>query len=184
LTEQKKAQGETNNPVWHGKPSVGSYILIYGVLAIISILVLVTLEYFGSHASAAGGALFPYSIRSGGVVIPFPVEIATVVIIAILLAGKVIELAIIWATNTYDLMSDGIYINQGIINLQNTFVSSIAFSDARLIRNWILRIAGRGLIIIEANDGRRFYLKYVKNPLQVQSLIRSTLGHPTIRTER
>jgi hypothetical protein len=183
LSEDQK-KPEKAGVLWHGKPSIGSYVMIFGLGAIVAIVILVTLEYFASRSSAAARALFPYSVRSGAVLIPYPVEIATAVIVVVIFAIKVLQLAIIWATNTYGLMPDGLYVNQGIINLQNTFVSAIAFTDARLIRTWALRLAGRGLIIVEANDGRRFYLRYIKNPLDAQSIIRRTLSHPTVRTER
>lgn len=164
-----------SNAVWSGKPAVGSYIIIYGVVAMIIILVLVTAEYLSG--------LFPNSFTTGRVVVPYPVEIITTIIIALIFMAKVVQLAILWATNRYDLMPDGLYVNHGLINLENQFLAPMAFSDARLIRTLALRIVHRGLIIIDANDGRHFYLRYIKNPLEVQSLIRRTLAHPTVRTE-
>ena len=163
-----------DDPLWRGRPSVGSYILIYGIISLIVILALVTIEY-----SISSYGVFPNNI--GG--IQYPVELATAIIVIIFFAIKAIQLAIIWATSRYELMSDGLYVNQGVVNLESSFLSAMAFSDARLIRTWSLRIAKRGLIIVEANDGRRFFLNYVKDPMQVQSLIRSTLAHPTVRTE-
>ncbi len=182
-SENRRDVGRSDTPIWHGKPSVGSFVIIYGLIAIVSILILVTLEYILSLSSIAARYVFPPSVRSGGLLIPYPVEIATTIVILAFFAFKVIELVIVWATNRYDLMPDGLFVNRGIINLENTFLSPIAFSDARLVRTWSLRLAGRGLIIVEANDGRRFYLRYIKNPLEVQSLIRKNLAHPTIRTE-
>ncbi|MHB1909042.1 MAG: hypothetical protein ACYCQJ_09265 [Nitrososphaerales archaeon] len=164
-----------DDPLWRGRPSVGSYILIYGIITLIVILALVTIEY----SLSASYRVFPNNI--GGIL--YPLELATATILVILFAIKAIQLAVIWATNRYELMSDGLYVNQGIVNLESSFLSAMAFSDARLIRTWSLRMVKRGLIIVEANDGRRFFLNYVKDPLQVQSLIRSTLAHPTVRTE-
>lgn len=170
-------------PVWHGKPAVGSYIIVYGVFALIAITILVTLEYELSLSSGITGSIFPASVRLGGAVVPYPVEIATTVIIAIIFVVKVIQLAILWATNKYNLLSDGLYVSRGIVNLENSFLSPFAFSDARLIRTWSMRLLKRGLIIVDANDGRHFYLKYIKDPLQVQTLIRRTMAHPSVRTE-
>jgi hypothetical protein len=172
-----KPLARQSHAIWSGKPAVGSYIIIYGVLAMIIILVLVTAEYLSG--------LFPNSATTGkaGVVVPYPIEIGTTIIIALIFLAKLVQLAILWATNRYELMPDGLYVNHGIINLENQFLSPIAFSDARLIRTLALRIVHRGLIIIDANDGRHFYLRYIKNPLEVQSLIRRTLAHPTVKTE-
>ncbi len=173
----------TTRPVWHGKPSVGSYVIIYGLLALIAIVILVTLEYYAGLSSGAK-PIFPSSITISGIILPYPVELFTAIIIAVIFVIKLVQLAFIWATNTYDLLPDGLYVNQGLINLQNTLLSPMAFSDARLIRTWPMRLAGRGLIIVEANDGRRFYLRYIRNPLSVQAMIRSTLARPTVRTEK
>jgi hypothetical protein len=174
---------KSGGPIWHGKPAIGSYVIIYGLIAIVVILILVTLEYVLSTSSPIARSLMPPQARFGSTIVPYPVEILTTLAIVVVFLYKLIRLTIIWATNTYDLLPDGLYINHGLINLENTLVAPIAFSDARLIRTWILRLAARGLIIVEANDGRRFYLQYVKNPIQVQSLIRKTLARPTFRTE-
>jgi hypothetical protein len=183
MSNAKENEAKAEAPVWHGRPSVGAYVIVYGLFAIASIVILVTLEYAASITSPIARGLFPPSTRVGGGLIPYPIEIATTLIIVLLFTYKVVQLTIVWITNKYDLLPDGLYINRGIINLENTFVAPMAFSDARLVRTWLLRLAGRGLIIVEANDGRRFYLRYIENPLEVQSLIRKTLSHPTVRTE-
>jgi hypothetical protein len=59
----------------------------------------------------------------------------------------------------------------------------MAFSDARLFRNWAMRIVNRGLIIVDANDGRKFNLLLIENAVVVQDLIRRTLAHPVVRVE-
>jgi hypothetical protein len=164
LTDRKINQDRQSAPIWHGRPAVGSYVIIFGLMAIVATVILVTFEYAASSSSAIARALLPSSIKIGSTVVPYPFEIATSVIIVVIFLYKVLKLAIIRFTNTYDLLPDGLYINRGIINLENTLIAPVAFSDARLIRTFLLRIAGRGMIIVEANDGRRFYLKFVKNP--------------------
>ena len=174
---------KSETPVWLGRPAVGAYIIIYGVIALIVTVILSTIQYFLSTSSSAGRSIFPSAVHFGGTTIPYPAEIVTGVIIALIFVGKVTRLAILWATNRHQLMSDGLYASRGIITLENSFLAPMAFSDARLIRTLGLRIAGRGLIIVDANDCRHFYLQYVKNPLEVQGIIRRTLAHPTVRTE-
>jgi hypothetical protein len=180
--ENNEGQRKSEPPVWKGRPAVGAYIIIYGVIALVIALILITAEYFMSTSFGVGHSIFPYAALFGGVTIPYPVEVVTAVIIALIFAAEVIGLAIVWATNRYELVPDGLYVNRGIVNLENSFLAPMAFSDARLIRTLGLRIAGRGLIIVDANDGRHFYLRYVKSPLDVQELIRRTLAHPTVRT--
>jgi hypothetical protein len=181
MSKKASDQNKLDAAIWHGKPSIGSYIIIYGLFTIVLILILVTIEYVLSTSSSARNFL-PASARFGEIVMPDPVEIITTIIILLFFVYKLIELVIVWATNSYDLLPDGMYFNHGIINLENTFVSPIAFSDARLIRTLPLRLAARGLIIVEANDGRHLYLRYIKDPVEVQTLIRKTLAHPTVKT--
>jgi hypothetical protein len=181
--KENEEQRKRGTPVWVGRPAVGAYIIIYGVVALVIIVILITIEYLLLKSSSAGRSIFPSATHYGSMTIPYPAEIVTTVVIALILTAKVIQLAILWATNRYELLPDGLYVNRGIVTLENSFLAPMAFSDARLIRTLGLRIAGRGLIIIDANDGRHFYLQYVKNPIEVQGLIRGTLAHPTVRTE-
>ncbi len=166
-------------PVWTGRPSIGPYVAFRAILALIAIVILVSLEYVFSKMKIYGHSLF--SAKWHG--IPYPGEIATVVIIGIILLVSVLGLIRIWATNRYELYNDGIYLNRGIVNLENAYLAPMAFSDARLYRSWEMRIVKRGQIIVEANDGRKFYLHIIKDPVRVQYLIRETLGHPTVRTQ-
>ncbi len=71
-----------------------------------------------------------------------------------------------------------------MVSLEDDFVSAVAFSDARLIRTLEMRIVGRAKIIIEANDERRFEMDMIKDALRVQSLIRRTLSHPTVKIDK
>jgi len=59
----------------------------------------------------------------------------------------------------------------------------MAFSDARLVQDLSMRMVKRGLIVVEANDGRKFSLMLVEKPQVVQELIRRTLAHPVVRVE-
>ena len=169
------------NLVWKGRPAVGSLIAIYGLISIIVIVVLVTIEWYVGNYYSIGKQIFPNSITVGSVTIPYPVELATAVIILLVYLGAVVQLLWLRARNSYELYSDGLYVNTGLINLENVYVAPMAFSDARLIRTWVLRLVNKGLIIIDTNDGRHFQLKYIRNAMEVQSLIRQTLGHPSVR---
>ncbi len=171
-------QGEV---VWKGRPSVGVFAYLYGALALVAMLLLVGIEYWATYyahvlpeglSSAAPGSLFPYAL-----------ETLTVLVIALIYLGELVSLAFVRARNNYVLRTDGLYFNTGIANLESTFLSPMAFSDARLVRTVWMRLVGRGLIIVEANDRRRFEMRLIKDPVQVQSLIRNTLSRPTVRLE-
>jgi len=170
--------------VWQGRPAIGVYVVLYGVLALIAMGVLVGLELYTAQALSSISGAFYHSLKVGPLDIPDAVEVITALIIALVFLAKVISLVITKAENSYELRTDGLYVNRGIANLQNTFISAMAFSDARLIRTLGMRIVGRGRIVVEANDGRRFELKMIKDSYDVQSLIRSSLSHPTVRVEK
>jgi hypothetical protein len=168
-------------PIWSGRPAIGVYLGVYLLFALIFMGTLVVLElYFGT---SAGSTLLPKSITIGGVSIPYPVEILTGIVILLVYFSSMIHLILLRARNKYELYVDGLTIDRGIINLENIYVAPMAFSDARLIRNWLMRLAGRGLIIVDTNDDRHFHLQLIKNPVEVKSFIRKALGHPTFRTE-
>ena len=174
----------TGNTVWAGRPSIGVYVALYGVLAAIIAIILVGLEvWVGDTIKAVSAAVFA-SVDLGSFQVPYFIEVSTIVVIAIVFLAKALGLVIYRAGHSYELHTDGIYVNKGIANLQNTFVSAMAFSDARLIRTIGMRIVGRSLIIVEANDGRRFEMKMLKDGPNVQALIRSNLSHPTVRLEK
>lgn len=165
-------------PVWSGRPSIAPYLILRAVFFLIALAILLGLELWYAGRHTLGSDLFS---KFHG--IPYPGEIATAVLIGLLFLGSAVRLIGLWATNRYELFQDGIYINRGIVNLENAYLAPMAFSDARLYRSWEMRIIKRGQIIVEANDGRKFTLHLIKEPLKVQYLIRETLGHPTVRTE-
>jgi hypothetical protein len=177
------AQG-VGQVVWRGRPSIGVYVLLYGVISLIAIVVLLVVEIVAAGSTKAMKDLFFTSLQLGSVKIPDAVEVGTVIIVLLFFLAKVIHLAIFKARNSYELRTDGLYVNTGIANLSNTFLSAMAFSDARLIRTLGMRIVGLSLIIVEANDGRRFELKMIKDGMNVQALIRNNLSHPTVRIDR
>lgn len=166
--------------VWRSRPSISPLVVIYGIVSMIVLLILVTLEYVAGSNSTT---LLPASIDAGGTIIYYPVELATAIVIILIFIAKALGLFLLRARSRYELYDDGLYVNLGILNLESTFVSPMAFSDARLIRTVSLRIVQRGNIIVDSNDGRHFYLKLIKDPLTVQSLIRTTLGRPRVRTD-
>jgi hypothetical protein len=170
--------------VWQGRPAIGVYVLLYGVLALVAIGILVGLELYTARAISSISGVFYATLPAGPLDIPDAVEVITVLIIAVVFLAKVVGLIITKVENSYELRTDGLYVNRGIANLQNTFISAMAFSDAKLIRTLGMRIVGRGTIVVEANDGRRFELKMIKDSSNVQSLIRSNLSHPTVRVEK
>lgn len=169
--------------VWSGRPSVGGYALIYAMIALVLIAVLSIVELYLGKASTLGSKIFPSSLTIMGVVVYYPVEIVTTILILIILTAELISLAFLRAQSKYELREEGLYLDLGIINLESTYISPVAFSDARLIRTWPMRLVGRGMIIVDANDERQFKLQLIKNPLDVQSLIRRTLGRPRFRSE-
>src|SRR5579862_9180879 len=165
------ARDPNSKPVWSGRPSIAPYLLFRAILAAIAIAILVGLELlFSSSYGLIPSRLFG---------IPYPVEIVTALVIGIIFLASALRLISLWARHRYELFTDGIYVNQGIVNLENAYLAPMAFSDARLYRSWEMRIVKRGQIIVEANDGRKFYLHLIKDPVRVQYLIRETLGHPT-----
>lgn len=167
--------------VWKGRPEIGILLALYGIMALVAIVILLTLEFYASLSTRIGSSVFPSSVTLGRTVVPYPVEIATAIFILLVYAGKALQYAMIRVRNKYELYSDGLYLNQGLVNLQNTYVAPMSFSDARLVMTWPMRIVKRSLIIVDTNDGRHFRLLYIKNGLEVQSMIRRTLGHPPVR---
>jgi hypothetical protein len=158
--------------------------MLYGIIALVAAAVLILLEFsVASNVSGLSG-IFLASINLGPVAIPYVVEVGTALIILIVYLSKAVGLVLFRAGNSYELRTDGLYVNSGIANLQNTFISAMAFSDARLVRTVGMRVVGRSLIVVEANDGRRFEMRMIKDGLNVQSLIRSNLSHPRVRVEK
>ena len=169
--------------IWAGKPAVSIFLLIYGIIVALLITILDFLEYFLGSENTSLNRLFPNSLTFRGLHVVFPVELATLSIILIAYVAEVLRLAILRASYKYFLYEDGLYVDSGIINLENTFLSPVAFSDARLFRTASLRLVKRGNITVDANDGRHIELKLVEKPGVVQALIRKTLGRPTVRVE-
>ncbi len=167
--------------VWKGRPSIGSYAALYAIVWIVILVVLEALELWASSNLGPASSIFSASLKLGSVKIPSVFEVATAIIVVLLYLGRLVGLLLLRARNSYELRSDGLYLNRGILNLQNVFVSAMAFSDARLIRPLGMRLVGRSLIVVEANDGRKFELRLIKDGLHVQTLIRETLSHPTVR---
>ena len=159
------------------------FYALYGVVALVIAVILLGIELWFAGNIAIGSKIFPKSIPFGGVKVPYPIEVVTFVIILIAYLGKVIQLALLRARNKYELREDGLYVDLGIVNLQNTFVAPMAFSDARLNMPLSLRIVKRGTIVVDTNDNRHFKLLLIVDPLTVQGLIRRTLGHPVVRVE-
>ncbi len=181
--EKKPPTSEARTLVWSGRPSVSPYIAIYGIILMVILIVLVTVEFLLGSSGGSPATFLPTSLTLGGFRILYPIELATAVIIILIFLGELLSLALLRARSKYELYDDGLYVNLGIINLENTFLSPMAFSDARLFRSWTMRLVHRGLIIVDANDGRHFYLRLIKDPLQVQSLIRTTLSRPRVRMD-
>jgi hypothetical protein len=173
----------TDKLVWKGRPSIGPYLALNGVLALVLIVVLVGLELLFA-GRLLGPSAATASLSIGAFTIPYALEAITVGLIVFGYVVSVLGLVILRARNSYELRTDGLYIKTGIANLEDIFVSPIAFSDARLIRTISMRLLGRSEIIVEANDKRRFEMKMIKDGPVVQSLIRSNLAHPTVRLER
>ncbi len=171
----------TGNVVWSGRPSISVYLLLYGILAAVIAAILVALEVWAGDT--VSGVFFT-SVRIGALRIPDIVEVVTVLVILVFYLVQAVGLALYQYGHSYELRTDGIYVNKGIANLSNTFISAMAFSDAKLIRTLGMRIVGRSTIIIEANDGRKFELRMLKDAVNVQNLIRSNLSHPTVRVEK
>jgi hypothetical protein len=174
--------GARGKLVWSGRPSVSIYYAIYGIIALILIAILTFLEFWVTRTSIGAG-IFPRALSFRGIVVPYPVEVATVAVILLVYLAEVVHLAILRASKKYSLYEDGLYIDLGIVNLENTYLSAMAFSDARLFRTVSLRLAKRGNIIVDLNDERHLQLELVDRPAVVQALIRRTLGHPTVRVE-
>ena len=178
----KSDEKNDEKPIWAGQPSVSVYYGIYGVLSVIIAAILLTIEIWLGQHMAIGHLIFPQRIRFI-VDLYYPVEIITIVIIFLVFLTKAIRLAFLRAQNKYELRSDGLYMNLGIVNLENVYVSPMGFSDARVFRSLSSRLAKRGNIVIDTNDQRHFMLMSLKDPLEVQALIRRTMGRPTVRIE-
>ncbi|MHB1868558.1 MAG: hypothetical protein ACYCPP_06385 [Nitrososphaerales archaeon] len=171
---------EDRKLVWSGRPSVSVYYSIYGAISVIAIAILVITETWLGNYTKIGRAIFPASIGN----IPYPAELATAAIFSLAYLAEAARLALLRKRNKYELYADGLYIDKGIVNLENVYLSPMAFSDARLLRPLALRVAKRGNIIVDTNDQRHFRLQLIGNPAVVQDLIRKTLGHPTVRLDK
>jgi hypothetical protein len=169
--------------VWKARPSIAPYVILYGIAALILAAILVALELYLA-GGLLGAAVTTAPLTIGSVSIPYALEVITVVVVFFGYLAKIFGLIILRARERYELRTDGLYINRGIVSLENDFISPMAFSDARLIRTLGMRLVGRSKIIVEANDKRRFEMKLIKDGQTVQGLIRSNLAHPTVRLER
>lgn len=175
--------GGKGKQVWFGRPSVSVFYLLYGIVSIVVIAILLGVELWVAANFAIGKTIIPKAVVLGGSKIYYPVLIVTVVIVLIVYLAKAVQLALLRARNKYVLREDGLYVDHGILNLQNTYVAPMAFSDARLNLPLFMRIVKRGNIIVDTNDNRHFPLLLIKEPAEVQNLIRRTLGHPVVRVE-
>jgi hypothetical protein len=179
-----QSSGTSLDAVWKGRPSIGVYVLLYGILAAVSAAIFVGLEVWTADQFSAIKSVFFASLNAGPLVIPYALEVVTVLIVLIAFLAKLIGLVLYRAGHSFELHTDGIYVNRGIANLQNTFISAMAFSDAKLIQTLGMRVVRRSTIIIEANDGRRFEMRMLREGTNVQSMIRNNLSHPTVRVDR
>jgi hypothetical protein len=180
MTNKADSLSSRGTLIWSARPSVSVYYGIYGALALATIVVLVVAELFISRDMAG---IFPSSMIFASILVPYPVELATILIVLVIYLAKVLSLAFLQIRNKYELYEDGLYVDSGIINLENTFIAPMAFSDARLIRTWELRLANRSNILVEANDGRKFLLQLIERGVDIQTMIRRILAHPTVRIE-
>ncbi len=169
--------------IWSARPSVSVYFLLYGLISLIAIAILDLLEFWLQRSTSVGSQYIPRNITIAGTTISSPLEIATTIVVLLAYFGEVIHLALLRARKRFELYEDGLYVNSGIVNLENSYLSPMAFSDARLIRTWTSRLTKRGLIIVDANDGRHFQLQLIQKPGLVQGLIRRNLGRPMVRIE-
>jgi hypothetical protein len=169
--------------VWEGRPSIGTVLILYGIMAA-AIAILALVAELGLAQASSATSVLTASGTVGSLTIPYALEVLTIGIILIGYLGEVIGLAIFKARNRYELRTDGLYIRTGIANLEDVFVSPMAFSDARLIRPLSARLIGRSTIVVDANDKRRFVMKFIKDGQNVQSLIRRNLAHPVVRLEQ
>ena len=180
LTMTSQGSAVDRKLVWSGRPSVSVYYSIYGAIAIFVIANLTIAEAWFGIYNKFGKTIFPRSF--GGV--PYPAELATAALILLAYLGEVARLALLRKRNEYKLYDDGLYIDTGIVNLQNVYLSPMAFSDARLFRTLGFRIVKRGNVIVDTNDQRHFQLQLIENPVAVQDLIRRTLSHPIVRLDK
>ena len=170
--------------VWKGRPSIGVFVGLYGALTLLVIGLIAVFGIWGSYNLPSIAPFLRASLRVGSASVPYVVEIGVATIVFILFLIKVIRLSIFKASHSYELRVDGLRLGKGLVNLEDDYISAVAFSDARLIRTLEMRIVGRGLIIIEANDERRFEMRMIKDAVNVQALIRRTLSHPTVKIDR
>ncbi|MGH2638735.1 MAG: hypothetical protein ACRDF4_05555, partial [Rhabdochlamydiaceae bacterium] len=161
VNHMNKIAPARGNLVWFGRPAIGAYLALYGIVAIIAIVILDTLEWYYGNTTSWGSMIFPRTFAFGSTVIPYPVEIVTTLVILFIYISKVINYALLKARSKYELYVDGLYLNLGLVNLESTYIAPMAFSDARLIRTLPLRLINRGLIIIDTNDSRHFYLHLI-----------------------
>ena len=113
-------------PVWSASPSVSSFYGIYGLVAIIATVLSISFEaWLGVHTTI-GAFVFPSTLKIG-VEIPYPVEIFTVALIFLIYLAEAIKLAFLRIRNKYELYDDGLYLDTGIVNLRNVYVSPNGF---------------------------------------------------------
>lgn len=180
---KKPLIGGKGSQVWFGRPSVSVFYLLYGAISLVIIAALLGLEFWLASYTSIGKTVFPKTFTFGGTTISYPVEVITVIVVVAVYLAEVIQLALLRARNEYVLREDGLYVDTGILNLQNTYVAPMAFSDARLELPITLRLVKRGNIFVDTNDSRHFSLMLIEDPINVQNLIRRTLGHPVVRVE-
>jgi hypothetical protein len=183
LSKKDLQIGGRSNVVWIGRPSVSVFYVLYGLVSLAIAVVLIGLELWLASNTNIGHQIFAKNLTMGNGAIPYPVELVTTTIIILAFLGEIVHLALLRARNKYVLREDGLYVDSGILHLQNTFLAPMAFSDARLDLPVSLRILHLGNIVVDANDNRHFKLLLLRDPVTVQSLIRRTLGHPIVRVE-
>ncbi len=153
--------------VWVGKPWVAPEAALRTVfILVIAVLVFwLQLVYDIAFFTFVGLPLFAWTL---------------IFFMFVWLVGTV-QLAVLWASNTYILRQDGLEVKRGIITLRSFLVAPVGFSDLSVYQSVSGRIFGYGDLMVTSQGERKTQLVLVRAPFKTADSLRDVLGKPIVR---
>ncbi len=155
--------------VWVGKPWIVPAAILRTIAAIVVAIIFVWLEIYAGVA---------YDLLGG-----LALWLWTILVFAVIWLVSLLDLLIVWASNTYILRQDGLEIRRGIIRLNSFVVTPSGFGDLLVYQGIGGRIFNYGDITVNSQGERQTCLFLVRAPFSAADTIRDIMGKPVVRVE-